>query len=828
MNDDQDKTLNTMGGDEPPRKDKNEAGSLLLKRYRIEGLLGEGGMGRVYRCFDTVSGLYVAVKRVPDTLASNPVEMKSIRDNFALIARLNHPGIANIKNLERDEATGEYFIIMELVEGADLKDFAETMKLGEIIPVVRHIAEALDYAHRERIIHRDIKPRNIRVDPRGNVKILDFGIASQFHESMTRIGVRHMETSGTGPYMSPEQWRGEDQDARSDQYSLAIMAYEMIVGRPPFLASDMSVLRTMVLENQIQRPKEIGPEAWKAFAKALSKKREDRYTSCGSFVADLDRGHKLDGQPKGAARAAAASPARKKPGKALRLAAAAGLAVIVFGGLMLWMTDAEKEAPVPAPRGERPAPPPRAETPAEPPRVEIAAPPPRVEKPVEPVAEIAPPAPATLQIMSRPENVEVYLGDVLLGRTPITVTNSAPAQFTLKRDGYRSQVVAHDFAGPSDPRLVALEQQAGAVSIRTRPTRAEVTLADRTLTSPALFEDIPAGEYEVVITHPDREEMMEVVVVEDGVVTRHTFDLPEAAPVAELPAIGPVVEPASSVDASSDLPPGSRPRLILVPARYDGDVEARVLRDLGEQFGSDSPRGLEGATLTGYLLSAFHNADRFDVLERVFLDEAVKELQLSQTDLADPARAVKVGGLLNAQYILIPTIRQVGLHKDERHIDAAQETMVRLQGDITIGLRLVDVKTTRILNDREITERVQRTGTLGRMDLQRETDTLVRDLFQAGARRAALAVIGDYYPVRIVQVTDNLALIDQGRGVVEKGDRFDILQDTDDPSGEARGEIEIVTVREKVAEAHLLKGGPVREGMICRWKEPARNPLLLR
>lgn len=816
MNDDQDKTLNTMGGDEPPRKDKNEAGSMLLKRYRIEGLLGEGGMGRVYRCFDTVSGIYVAVKRVPDTLASNPVEMKSIRENFALIARLNHPGIANIKNLERDEATGEYFIVMELVEGTDLKDFAETMKLGEIIPVVRHIADALDYAHRERIIHRDIKPRNIRVDPKGNVKILDFGIASQFHESMTRIGVRHMETSGTGPYMSPEQWRGEDQDARSDQYSLAIMAYEMITGRPPFLASDMAVLRTMVLENAVQRPKEIGPEAWKAFAKALSKKREDRYTSCGSFVADLDKGHKLDGQPKGAARAAAA-PAAKSPGKALRLAAAAGVAVVVFGVLMMWLSGTEEKTSAP-----------HAERPAEPPRAEITAPPPRVEQPVQPVAEIIAPAPATLQIMSRPENVEVYLGDVLLGRTPITVTNAEPAPFTLRRDGYRSQVVTHDFAGPSEPLLIALEPQAGAVSIRTRPTRAEVTLADRTMTSPALFEHVPVGEHEVLITHPDREEMVELVVVEDGVVTRHTFDLPEPAPVAELPVIAPVVEPTASVDTASDLPPGARPRLILVPARYDGDEEARLLQEVGERFGLASPRGLESAALTGYLLSSFHNTDRFDVLERVFLDEAVNELKMSQTDLADPARAVKVGGVLNAQYILIPTIRQVGLNKDERHIDAAQETMVRLHGEITIGLRLVDVKTTRIINDREVTERVQRTGVVGRMDLQREVETLMRDLFLAGARRAAIAVIGDYYPVRVVQVTDNLALIDQGRGVVEKGDRFDILRDTDDPSGETRGEIEIVTVREKVAEARLIKGGPVQEGMICRLKEPVRNPLLIR
>lgn len=814
MNDNIDKTLDTMGGDEPPRKDGHEAGQLLLKRYRIEGLLGEGGMGRVYRCFDTVASIYVAIKRVPDTLASNPVEMRSIRDNFALIARLNHPNIANIKNLERDESTGEYFIVMELVEGSDLRDYSEKMKVGELIPVVREIASALDYAHRERIIHRDIKPRNVRVDAKGNVKILDFGIASQFQESMTRVGVRHMETSGTGPYMSPEQWLGEEQDARSDQYSLGILAYEMIVGRPPFLASDMSVLRTMVLENKITRPKEIGPNAWGAFEKALAKKREDRYTSCASFVSDLERGHKLDGMPKGAAAAAKKQDVQvaAAPRKGLRLAVVAVAAVLLVGGLMLWRMPVEEQAPAPAPRAEQPTRPPVVERAAEPTpteqpdrttTAEVVTPASRAEKAPAPPKEtvVAAPRVAEPEVKRVPPAVEPERVDVAVAPPP---EPTAP------------------IVQPEEPKAPV-----GRVSIRTRPTRAEVTLLGQTKTSPAVFEEVPVGEHEIWINHSDREELIEVVMVEDGQVARHTFDLPAPPPEAVLPVIAPVTTAvAPPVQDTDELPPGARPRLIIMPASFEGDQEARLLRDVQERFELESAPWLENAGLTGYLISSFHQADRFDVLERSFLNEAVSELKLSQTDLADPVRAVKVGGLLNAQYILIPTIRHIGMHKDERHIDVARETMVRLHGEITLGLRMVDVKTTRILSDREVTVRVQRTGVVGRMDIRREVELLARDLFTGGARRSALAVVGEYYPVRVVQVDEGRVLIDQGRALIEKGDRFRVLPGEE--AGDALGEIEIESVRDKVSEARILKGGPVNVGMICREMEPARNPLLLR
>ena len=230
-------------------------GIRLLGRYLVKGELGSGGMGVVYRCLDEVAGIEVAVKALPRLVARNSLEMEDVRKNFQLVHKLHHPHIAAATNLERDETTGDYYLVMELAPGMNLHQYrgrrpGGRLPLSQVLPILRQVAEALDYAHGEGIIHRDVKPRNIMVAESGRVKVLDFGLAAQLQSSMSRVSQAHFSTSGTGPYMAPEQWRGRRQDARTDQYSLAVTAYELLAGELPFENSDAVILREAVLHDE--------------------------------------------------------------------------------------------------------------------------------------------------------------------------------------------------------------------------------------------------------------------------------------------------------------------------------------------------------------------------------------------------------------------------------------------------------------------------------------------------------------------------------------------------------------------------------------------------
>ena len=183
---------------------------------------------------------------------------------------------------------------MECVEGEDLRRWIKRMRregsltLETVLPVVRQVASALDYAHEEKIIHRDIKPGNIMIDQAGHVKVLDFGLAAQIHTSMTRVSMATGETSGTAPYMAPEQWRGRAQGAAADQYALAAMTYEMLAGHLPFDTTDMAVLREVVL-NEAPEPVSFLPKhAQAALEQALSKDPAKRFRTCSGFIAALE------------------------------------------------------------------------------------------------------------------------------------------------------------------------------------------------------------------------------------------------------------------------------------------------------------------------------------------------------------------------------------------------------------------------------------------------------------------------------------------------------------------------------------------------------------
>ena len=287
------------GGTIPPQRlienSEPKVGDMLSGRYEVLAELGRGGMGVVYCCFDTVAGVEVAVKALPSLLSNNRAEMKAVKENFQLVAGLVHQNIAVSKTIEREPANGAYYLVMELVDGEELRSWMRSRRTQEgrvpldaALPILLQVAEALDYAHAQRIIHRDVKPANVMVRKDGLVKVMDFGIAAQIHTSLTRISQAVTSKSGTHAYMSPEQWRGKPQNPATDQYSLAVMAYEMLSGHLPFDAMDPVVLKHAVCE-EIPEPIEGVPEtANHALRRALAKNPADRFPSCRAFVKALN------------------------------------------------------------------------------------------------------------------------------------------------------------------------------------------------------------------------------------------------------------------------------------------------------------------------------------------------------------------------------------------------------------------------------------------------------------------------------------------------------------------------------------------------------------
>lgn len=272
-----------------------KAGEEILGRYVVERELGQGGMGMVYGCFDKTGGVKVAVKCLPPELGHNSVEMEEVRENFELVVGLRHPNIAGVRTLERD-GRGEYYLVMDVAEGENLRAWLRRKwKAGGVSPeeavgVLRQVASALDYAHGEKVVHRDVKPGNVMIDGRGRVKVLDFGLAAQIRTSMSRASHVYRGTSGTGPYMAPEQWRGRRQDGKTDQYALGVMAYEMLAGHLPFENDEVSVLREVVLKEEPEDIPGVPEGAMAAIRRALSKSAEERFGSCGAFVEALESG----------------------------------------------------------------------------------------------------------------------------------------------------------------------------------------------------------------------------------------------------------------------------------------------------------------------------------------------------------------------------------------------------------------------------------------------------------------------------------------------------------------------------------------------------------
>ena len=288
-----------------------QVGEVVLGRYELLEKIGSGAMGVVFKCRDQVAGVYYALKMVPPELVRDSNAMEDVRRNFQLVHGLKHPNIASMDFLDRDEY-GSYFLVMEYVDGENLSHWINRKwqngrpDSSEVIHIVKQIASALDYAHSQQILHRDIKPANVIVDKQGNVKVLDFGLASKIRSTMTSLSVNPYNTSGTPHYLSPEQFKGKYPGPASDQYALGVLTYQMFVGHLPFEADDFNILCRAVLQEEPERPDGLPDPVWDALKKVLSKIAKERFESCTAFIA------RLESLPKKSGNRCVAAPKKQK------------------------------------------------------------------------------------------------------------------------------------------------------------------------------------------------------------------------------------------------------------------------------------------------------------------------------------------------------------------------------------------------------------------------------------------------------------------------------------------------------------------------------------
>jgi sugar lactone lactonase YvrE len=268
-------------------------GRTIGNRYRLETLLGAGGMSAVYRAYDPNLRRVVAVKLIHPHLSDNPHFVERFKEEAAAVASLRHPNIVQVHDFSSEGET--YYMVMEYLAGETLQArlrrvhaAGRQMPLGECLRICLQICDAADYAHRHDLVHRDIKPANIMLDVHGQAILMDFGIVKivggQYH---TGTGA----TIGTAIYMSPEQIRGERVDGRSDIYSMGVMLFEMLSGRPPYEADSALTLMMMHLNDPIPDPCELRHDLPPLLAgvalKALAKDRDERYPSAVEMSRDL-------------------------------------------------------------------------------------------------------------------------------------------------------------------------------------------------------------------------------------------------------------------------------------------------------------------------------------------------------------------------------------------------------------------------------------------------------------------------------------------------------------------------------------------------------------
>jgi serine/threonine-protein kinase len=323
----------------------------IAGRYRLEGRLGFGGMSTVHRALDLRLERQVAVKLLAEHLAEDPTFVSRFQREAQAAARLVHPNIVQVFDSGRDQRSGQYFIVMEYIEGfsgAEILRDDGWLEVEEAISIVVQACAGLEYAHRHGVVHRDVKPGNLLRSREGEVKLADFGIAKATEQSsITQVG----SVLGTAAYLAPEQARGEEAGPGADLYALGVVTYQLISGRLPYEANSLTEL---ALKQQQEEPPTldtlvaaVSPELGDAVAMALALDPRDRYQSAkemgralqdgvGGIAPGSRQGARRSAPPTAATSALKSSPSRG-PGRA--------------------GTAAAGSAPVVTPRRPRPGPP---------------------------------------------------------------------------------------------------------------------------------------------------------------------------------------------------------------------------------------------------------------------------------------------------------------------------------------------------------------------------------------------------------------------------------------------------------------------------------------
>ena len=311
-------------------------GTVLWGRYEVAAVLGSGELGELWRCLDRETGGEICLRWLPPDLQRSKPIMAVIHAGIRRISDQTHPNLAAIRQIVY--VGDQIYLVGDFAPGMDIGTWAQMgtdgkRTLDETLPVLRQVAEALDFAHRKRIVHRNLKPSNIFFGPDEVVRVTDFGLAPHHH--MTIVHGEAVRAGTTGAYLAPELKKGEEPDSASDQYALAMLAWELLAGKAP--------------EEDGALPAELPPAARAALKRALSKKPRSRFVTCADFV------KALGGARVGGRRGRSAAEWRRirlVAGTLIFLAALVG--GLWFGGraLVAWLDapPAPREAQAPAPR----------------------------------------------------------------------------------------------------------------------------------------------------------------------------------------------------------------------------------------------------------------------------------------------------------------------------------------------------------------------------------------------------------------------------------------------------------------------------------------------